>query len=428
MRLFGFDISRGAATETKQSATASAMVRDLNDAVWSKRDYRAFAQEGYQKNVVANRCISSIAEAIASVPLTYFQGDTELTNTPIKALLDNPNPSQTYSEYVEAKVGYLMISGNSYEEGVTASRNEVRELYNLRPDRMKIVPGSDGTASAYVYEVGGQKVKWDLDIAGGIIPVLHSKLFNPTDDWYGQAPIEAGAYAIDVHNECMAHIQALLQNSAKPSGALVTKEGQSLSDENYNRLKLQMEEQYQGAKNAGRPMLLEGGLDWKPMGLSPNDMQIIETKNSAARDICLAFGVPPMLIGIPGDNTYSNYSEARLAFWEDTVIPLLNRILGDWQGWLAEPMGVTIKPDLDQIPAIVEKREKLWAMLQDSKVLTVNEKREAMGYDAVKGGDEIFMPMGEVPMGSNTQQRLMEDVDSKTLADIAGYNKVVNLR
>jgi len=431
MRFLGVNITRGqVATEAKESAVGGSMVLNPGQPVWMDRNYKTFANEGYQKNVVVNRCVASIAEAIASVPLTYFRGDAEVLETPLSALMTNPNPMETYADYVQAVVGYLLISGNTYQEGVTASGAEVKELYALRPDRMKVIAGANGLPQGYCYEVGGRKTTWEVDVPAGIVPVYHTKLFNPIDDFYGLAPIESGAYAIDVHNQAMGYLQALLQNSARPSGALVAKDGETLSEENYNRLKTQMEEQYQGSANAGRPMLLEGGLDWKQMGMSPVDLEIIETKNSAARDICLAFGVPPMLIGLPGDNTYANYAEARLAFWEDTVIPLLTRIIGDWQTWLAGPVGLTIKPNLDGIPAIVERRAVLWASLQDSKVLTVNEKREAMGYEPYSGGDVIYIGMGEVPMGETFGAGDLPDVDAKALAEIAGYTtrKVVPIK
>lgn len=220
------------------------------------------------------------------------------------------------------------------------------------------------------------------------------KAFNPLDDWYGQSPVEAGSFAIDQSNESMAWMQSLMQNSARPSGALTVGADTSLSDEAFARLKAQIEEQYSGSENAGRPMLLEGGLDWKQMGLSPTDMGIIETKFSAARDVALAFGVPPQLIGVPGDNTYANYSEARLSFWEDTVLPLLDLIAADLNVWLAEPMGVKLVPDLDQIPAIVEKRQTLWQMADASTDLTVNEKRDLKGYPEIEGGDVLLVGSG----------------------------------
>ena len=96
---------------------------------------------------------------------------------------------------------------------------------------------------------------------------------------------------------------------------------------------------HQGARNAGRPMLLEGGLDWRPMGFSPSDMEFHETKLSAAREIALAFGVPPMLLGIPGDATYANYAEAHRAFYRLTVLPLATRVTASVAWWLSEHLG-----------------------------------------------------------------------------------------
>jgi hypothetical protein len=149
----------------------------------------------------------------------------------------------------------------------------------------------------------------------GWLPVLHLRLFNPTDDHYGFPPLEAAAFAVDVHNASGAWNKALLDNAARPSGALVYGAGQPLSAEQFDRLKANLQAAHSGHENAGRPLLLEGGLDWKPMSLSPADMDYISGKHAAAREIALAFGVPPQLLGIPGDATYANYKEAKVAFW-----------------------------------------------------------------------------------------------------------------
>lgn len=381
--------------EVKESQAQSVLVVNPGQPVWTPRDYKSFAEEAYVRNVIAYQAINKIAEAVASVHWVAFRGETEVTQSPALDLINNPNPMQSGRDFIEAKIGYLMISGNSYDERIMVS-NQPRELYTHRPDRMKVVPGPNGTPKAYIYEVNSRRVTWPVD-ENGNSDIRHMKLFNPLNDWYGQAPVEAAAYAIDQHNEAMKWVQALLQNSARPSGALVSGEG--LTDEQYNRLKAQMEGQYQGGGNAGRPMLLEGGLDWKEMGLSPTDMGIVEAKHSAARDICLAFGVPPQLLGIPGDNTYSNYSEARLSFWEDTIVPLVDRLAQEFTAFIGEPFGVEIRADMDQIPAIVDKRRTLWEMVNASTVLTINEKREAMGYDPIDGGDQVFIGMGQIALG-----------------------------
>ena len=147
--------------------------------------------------------------------------------------------------------------------------------------------------------------------------------------------------ALDIHNAAGRWNKALLDNSARPSGALVyaPKEGGNLSDEQFDRLKAELEDGYSGAARAGRPLLLEGGLDWKAMGLTPKDMDFIEAKHGAARDVALAFGVPPMLLGIPGDNTYANYQEANRAFYRMTVLPLVARTAKELSAWLAPAFG-----------------------------------------------------------------------------------------
>lgn len=399
--------------ETKESQTAATIVMSPGQAAWSvDTNAKAYASEAYQKNVVAYRAVSAVAEAVASVPWTAWRGDVEVTQSPLLDLIAQPNSGMSGREYMEAKVSYLMISGSAYEEQVTATGNLPRELYVHRPDRMTVVPGSRGVPIAYVYDINGRKTRWDVDPDTQKSAIMHTKLFNPLDDWYGQSPARAGSFAIDQHNESMTWMQSLLQNSARPSGALVMKDGETLSDENYNRLKTMIEDQYQGAQNGGRPMLLEGGMEWQGMGLSPTDMSIIETKYSAARDVALAWGVPPQLLGIPGDNTYANYAEARLAFWEDTILPLLDKLAQDWTNWLGEPFGLELRPDLDQIPAIVDKRKTLWTMLDASPSLTTNEKREAMGYEPIEGGDVLQAPKQDAGFGG---------IDAKTAAMIAGY-------
>lgn len=409
-RLFGT-----AKIETKASAAAGAVVLTPGQPVWTSRSAEAFAREGYQQNVVAAMCIQNIADAVASVGIEVWRGETEMTAHPLLDLIQRPNPMQSGGRYIEEAVSYLLITGNLYQEQIEIG-GIPRELYVQKSSRMSPIIGADGLPTGYEYRgPNGRVVRWAVDVMTGQFPVWHTKLFNPVDDFTGQSPMQAGAFSVDQHNEAMNWMQSLLQNSARPSGALVMSDGSSLSDEQFRALKSQMEEQYSGSRNAGRPMLLEGGLDWKPMGLSPADMGIMEAKNSAARDVCLAFGVPPQLMGIPGDNTYANYAEARLAFWEDTVLPLVGRLIGEWNIWLADPMGVEFRANLDSIPAIVDKRRMAWDMADKSMDLTINERRELKGYPPIEGGD--VLPMDRA-MTAAPETR---DTNIKALSKLAGY-------
>ncbi len=407
-------------TETKESAASKVMMINPGQPVWSPVNYEAFAREAYGTNVVAFQSINRIGDAVASVKLGIYRGETELTDHPLARLLARPNPLQSYGDYMRAKVGYLMIAGNGYEERLMVGK-DIRELYQLRPDRMKIIPSTRGVPAAYEYTMGQNKVKWDVDPRTLACDLRHLKMFNPLSDWYGMSPVQPGAHAIDQNNEAMTWMQALLQNSARPSGALTVKDGGSLSDENFNRLKAQIEEQYSGSNNAGRPMLLEGGLDWTQMGLSPTDMGIVEAKFASARDVALTFGVPPQLLGIPGDLTYANYAEARLAFWEDTALPLLDMILTDWNSWLGSVYNVEIRADVDAIPAIAEKRLRMWQMADSSTDLTINERRALKGYGPIPGGDTLFVSSSEIPlsMASEPIDQPIQNLDAATVKALA---------
>lgn len=284
--------------------------------------------------------------------------------------------------FLDGVYGQLLVSGNAYLEAVEIDGTP-RALFALRPDRMRVVAGADGWPVAYEYTVGGRRIRYEQ--AGAVPPILHLTLFNPLDDHYGLSPMEAAAVPLDIHNAAGAWNKALLDNAARPSGALVfaPTTGAALSDTQFTRLKAELEASYQGSANAGRPLLLDGGLDWRPLSLSPKEMDFVEAKAAAAREIALAFGVPPLLLGLPGDNTHANYAEANRAFYRQTVIPLVRRTADSIARWLEPALGpVRLEPDLDAVEALATERESLWRRLQGADFLSDAEKREAVGYPA----------------------------------------------
>lgn len=355
----------------------------LGRPAWSTRDPSVFAREGYAQNAIAYRCVRMIAEAAASAPLKVGP-----TDHPLARLLSRPNPEQTGIELLEAFYGYLQVAGNAYLEAASFDEEAPAELYVLRPDRMSVIPGADGWPVGWEHRVGSNVRRFARDPISNDAPILHLKLFNPTDDWYGLSPMEAAAFSIDIHNAGGAWNKALIDNAARPSGALVFSGAggaDRLSEEQFQRLKQELEDMHIGAANAGRPMLLEGGLEWRPMSLSPSDMDFIEARHAAARDIALAFGVPPMLLGIPGDNTYSNYREANLAFWRQTALPLALKAARAIEAWLGdrwpEAGPAAVHVDLDATPALALEREALWSRLASADFLSEDEKRRMAGVE-----------------------------------------------
>ena len=263
----------------------------LGTPAWAPRDYTAFAREGFIGNAILYRSVRMIAEAAASVPLLLYSGDEEIAEHPLLSLLARPSATATGPDLLEALYGYLLISGNAYLEALPLG-HDIRELHTLRPDRMKVVPGAGGWPEAYDYTVDNKTRRLAAEAAPGVRRVLHLKLFHPLNDHYGLSPIEAAASAVDIHNTASRWNKALLDNSARPSGALVyTARDGNLTADQYDRLKAELEQGFQGAARAGRPLLLEGGLDWKSMSMSPKDMDFIEAKHVAAREIALAVGV-----------------------------------------------------------------------------------------------------------------------------------------
>jgi HK97 family phage portal protein len=369
--------------ETKASATGRVVAWGSNGRVaWSPRDTVSLAKTGFQGNPMGFRAVKLISEAAAALPLILQDNDRRYDSHPVLDLIRRPNAAQGRAELFEAIYGHLLLSGNAYIEAVPGMQALPGELHVLRSDRMALVPGADGWPVAYDYTVGGRTHRFAM--GADAQPICHIKTFHPADDHYGFSPLQAAAVAIDVHTSASAWSKALLDNAARPSGAIVYNgaDGQAqLSSEQYDRLVSEMEMHHQGARNAGRPMLLEGGLDWKPMGFSPSDMEFQQTKEAAGREIATAFGVPPMLMGIPGDATYANYQEANRAFYRLTVLPLAARVTAGISHWLSVFTGeaVELRPDLDQIPALAVERDQQWARVGAADFLTAEEKRLLLG-------------------------------------------------
>jgi len=384
--------------ERKASRTARLIALESGGrARWTPRDYGALAREGYARNAIVYRAVRLIAESVGSLCFVLYEGAAERDTHPLLDLIRRPNPRQDGASFLECLASHLLLAGNAYVEAVgfdgEGSVPQVRELYALRPDRMKLVPGPDGWPQAYDYTVAGSSVRFAQTTA--LPPILHLNFFNPLDDHYGLSPLEAAAIAVDTHNAAAVWNKALLDNAARPCGALIYDggDGFGLTAEQVERLKSDFAGQYQGAGNSGRPLILEGGLEWKAMALTPRDMDFLRAKDAAAREIALAFGVPPMLLAIPGDNTYSNFQEANRVFWRQCVLPLAGRIGCALAHWLAPVFGegLALSVDTDRIDALSVDRAALWDRVSKAPFLSVNEKRAAAGYGPLDGGD-LFPP------------------------------------
>lgn len=391
-KLMGQEVRNPA--ETKNASQAGFIsLHETSSANWSSRNYLSMSREGFMRNPIAHRAIRMISETAANVPWVLNENGVRLEDHPALKLLKKPNAYASSPDFFELIYGHLLLSGNAFIK-TTLNDDQPFELHALRPDRIRVVSDKNGWPEAIEYQVGSHKECFPLSGQthdNSPSQIFHLKLFHPLDDHMGFAPLGAAMTALDLHNSASSWNKALLDNSARPSGALVyqPKDGGNLTQEQFDRLKVELEEGYSGVKRAGRPLLLEGGLDWKAIGLTPKDMDFVEAKNGASRDIALALGVPPMLLGIPGDNTYANYQEANRAFSRLTVLPLVMRIAASISLWLQEYYGenISFEPDIDKMPGLASERESLWARAENASFLSEDEKRKIVGYQSDNGPD-----------------------------------------
>lgn len=341
-------------------------------------EYRSAVRRAFLENPVAQRAVRLVAEGVGGAPLASSEAAAV-------SLVQSP-------ALLETLAAHLLLHGNGYVQvvrapdstggGVPSTSSGPVELFALRPERVSVAAGADGWPAAYRYTLGEKVLTLPVEDEDGWPSVIHLRAFHPADDHYGAGCLSAAAQAVAIHNAASAWNRALLENAARPSGALVmdAKDGNGLTADQYERLKAELAATFSGMGNAGRPMVLEGGLKWQSLSLSPADMDFAELKAAAARDIALAFGVPPMLLGLPGDNTYSNYREASRALWRLTLLPLAGKILGG----LAEGLRpwwpkLSLAVDLDRVPALAEDRERLWAQVSAADFLSGEEKRALLG-------------------------------------------------
>lgn len=335
-------------------------------------DYTRAVSEGFLANPIAQRSVRLVAEGVGQAPL-------QCSDPRLAQLVAATSAGQSL---VETLAAHLLLHGNGYVQILKDASGAPVELFALRPDRIKPVTGADGWPCGYDYTVQGYTSRIALEDEDGWPGIIALRTMHPLDDHTGAGALEAAWQAVLIHNAATHWNRALLENAARPSGALVydTGDGAALTLEQFDRLRRELDVAFSGAVNAGRPMLLDGGLKWQSMALSPADMDFATLKSAAARDIALAFGVPPMLLGLPGDNTYANYREASRALWRLTLLPLADKLFAALrQGlapWFPE---AELRIDLDQVPALSEDRERLWSQVAGADFLTRAEKRQMLG-------------------------------------------------
>lgn len=400
------------------------------------RNAEDYAREGYEKASTVYNCTNLIADKFADVPLVLYRklnsGIEQVESHEVLNLLEKPSPLKSGYEFKRDWASFLYITGNSFIEAFTGKdasnvKAKPRELYIPPPARFQIVPGSMGIPAEYIIKNGAKEKKYPVTILGESL-ISHARLFHPRDMYYGLSPIQVASLAVDMTNELNTWNLSLLQNSAKPSGLFIWKGEANLEEEDRDNINSVIRTDVAGSKNAGKNILLEGDFDYQQLGLSPKDMDFLMTKKTSKQDICEIFRTPGQLVGIEGSQTFANYEQANLQFHIDTVIPLVKYFCSMLNMYLLPKYGESnlfFGFDEDQIPALEPLREKKWNKVSKSDFLTINEKRESLGYGRYEDplADQLYIPTSLVPLSFNSEDDIQEEeIEMEDFEDEKGIN------
>lgn len=387
-------------TEKKTSPQTLGVLIRQSSGNFTSFNFASFINEAYKQNPTVYACIQEYVKAWASCSIIIKRGDEVITNDKLTKLLSKPNESQSWAEFCEQAVIYYLAGGEApiYGDSIIPSRPP-ESLQILRPDWLVPLLSTQrvNAIAEWRYTASEQgAVSMSISPAN----LLLWKAFDPLCRYRGSSPLSPAAYAIDQLNEYSKTNYALLKNGMQPSGSLTTEA--NIDEPSFDRLKEQFSETYGGSKNNGKPIILEGGLKWQPFGFNMRDAEFLGGKTSAKMDICECLDVPTQLLGIGDNSTYANYEQARASFYEDSAIPLLNSFLSSLNRWIGWRVGLqptdVLCVDVDSVAALEPRRAERNKTMDTLQSISTNEKRLAMGFEAVDGGDVLLVNSSLIPL------------------------------
>lgn len=266
-------------------------------------------------------CVRVLAESVGMLPCRLVKQSGRTIETASAHRLNYllsvaPNGYMTSQEFWELLVACLCLRGNFFAYKVYAL-GQVVELLPIDPGSVTPKLNDDWTVSYKVtFRDGTQRTLSQNEI-------WHVRLFT-LDGLNGLNPIAYARQAIALGLSTEEHGSRLFTNGAVTSGVLAT--DQALTDEAFNRLKTQFHGEHMGVANAYKPMILEMGLNWKPISLNAEDSQFLETRKMQRDEICAIFRVPPHLVASLEKATFNNVENLGLSFVNYALVPYLTRI------------------------------------------------------------------------------------------------------
>lgn len=386
---------------TKTVATALPAWQNMTPT-YTAPHFEKYVREGYRRNELIFACIAKTANTAASVSLRVFTADgkTELPGHPLRALIQRPNPFMGEFDLWVAVLTLQKLSGHAYFEKVRSGAGLPVQLWPLRPDWVHPIRDSKKFIAGYEYGPPG------LDpVTLKREDVIDFRLYDPLDMYAGTAPVAVAARVGDVDNAASDFLKLFFEHGAVPMGLLTSK--QKLTDAMVSDIRRRWRERYGGWTKWTEPAVLDSDATYQQMGLDFQKMgfDALDARNETR--ICMALDVPPIVVGAKvglDRSTFSNYEEARRAWWQDSLMPQYAHIADVLENDLAPEFGgrVDVLWDFSRVAALQEENNSLWSRMTEalrSGGITINEYRAELGMEETPSGDVFLRPVGATEIG-----------------------------
>jgi len=387
-------------------------------------NFETLAKQGYRKNELIFACVSKTANSASQVALRVYNKRTEqeIPDHPLRQLIKAPNSEMAEYDFWSANVIYEDLSGTAYWEKERSAAGRVVGLWPLRPDWIRPVKSSTEFISYYEYEIPGSNRKIPMPKED----VLVFKNFDPLNMYQGWPPAAVAARVGDVDNSSTDFIKMFWERGGIPPGILKTK--QHLQEAQVTAIRKRWRKRYGGFKNWVDPAILDADAEYQKTGLSFSEMgfETLDERNEAR--ICMVMDVPPILVGAAVGlkrSTYSNYAEARKAWWQDTLSAMFQHYDDTINTALVPDFGDNIycKWDFSKVAAYQEEAQKLWTRYLEALRgggITVNEFRTGINLPRLRNGDVLIRTLNQfdVPvLEEGATKMIIEEIEKKLLGE-----------
>ena len=344
----------------------------------------------YTQNPWVYAAVYLISSTAASVPFSLY---TRKQRHPLDSdhwlwdIVKQANPWMTFTELLEYTFLSLELIGNAFWEIVRNQNGFIREIYFLDPARMRIIPDAVHYIKGYQYDVGGdQKILFESN------EIIHFKYPNPSNEYWGLGCLQPIWQQLMLDYAANEYNARFFANDATPGGVITTP--RILTDTVYNRLVGKWEDRHRGSKRAFSVAILEDGMDFKPIAVTPQEASFPEMRKSVRDALFVGMGVPPVLAGVPDVANYSTARVAQAIFYDSTIAPKLKKVGNVIDQRLIKPSDPTVQGAFDTSTAPINviklsANSRIVARLVQAKLMTLNEARSLLGLPPVVGGDKL---------------------------------------